>query len=91
MNESNSFFFLNWRTQVLFVGPLITLFWTALVMSALGFKAREDSLTCMLCLSTVCNGFLRFTSGVTLADLLVASMAAEPFHPFYLCTSIGMA
>ena len=27
------------------------------------------------------NGYLRFTSGVTPADLLVASMAAKLFHP----------
>ena len=36
-----------WRTSVLFLGPLIVLFWT-LVTSAQGFKARVDSLACML-------------------------------------------
>ena len=29
--------------------------------------------------SPVCNGFLRFTSGVTPAELLKTSLAAEPF------------
>ena len=32
---------------------------------------------CLLGLSLVCNGFLRFTSSATPADLLAASMAAE--------------
>ena len=44
-----------------------------LVTSALGFKARVDSLACFL----ACALFLRFTSGATPADLLMASMAAE--------------
>ena len=30
------------------------------------------------------NGFLRFTSGVTPADLLAAGMAVEPFRSTYL-------
>ena len=47
-------------------------------MPALCFKARVDSLAYIL--SPAYNGFLRFTSGVTPADLLAASMAAEPFH-----------
>ena len=49
-------------------------------MSALGFKARVDfMLACFL----ACMLFLRFTSGVTCADLLMASMAARPFLPIY--------
>ena len=61
-----------------------------LVMSALGFKARVDSLACFL----ACVLFLGFTSGATPADLLMASMAAEPLCPTYLqpsdvSTSIG--
>ena len=51
-----------------------------LVMSALGFKARVLHL-CSL--SPVCNGFLRFNSGVTPADILTASMAAKLFHSCY--------
>ena len=61
-----------------------------LVMSALGFKARVDLLACFLALAL----FLRFTSGATPANLLTASMAAEPLWPTYLqlsdvSTSIG--
>ena len=37
----------------------------------------------------VCNGILRFTSGVTPADLLVDCMAAKSFQFMYLWTSIG--
>ena len=44
-------------------------FWWCL---ALGFKAREDSLTCMLCYLCA-RRFLRFTSGATPADFLAAS------------------
>ena len=45
-----------------------------LVTSALGFNARVNP---------VHNGFLRFTSGATLANLLTASMAASriPYMP----------
>ena len=50
-----------------------------LVMSTLGFKARVSGLHA---LSPVHNRFLRFTSVATPADLLVASMAVEPFYPF---------
>ena len=32
-------------------------------------------------LSPVCKGILKFTSGMTPADFLAASMAADPFHP----------
>ena len=28
-----------------------------------------------------CNGFLRFTSGVTPADLLVVNIVSQPFRP----------
>ena len=51
-----------------------------LVMSALHFKATVDSPACFL----ACALFLRFTSGVTPADILMASMAAEPLWPTYL-------
>ena len=34
-----------------------------------------------------CNGFLRFNSGVTPADFLAVSMAAEPFDP-NICTRV---
>ena len=35
---------------------------------------------CLHALLPVCNGFLRFTSGVTSATLLAASMVAKSFH-----------
>ena len=41
--------------------------------SVLGFKVRVDSLTFVL--------HLRFTSGLTPANLLVASMEAKSFYP----------
>ena len=44
-----------------------------------GFQSQVASLACMLCR----DGFLRFTSGVTPANLLAASMAAEPFLSTY--------
>ena len=47
------------------------------VISALGFKVRVDPFL-------VWNGFLSFTSGLTPADLLMASMAVEPFWSTYL-------
>ena len=37
-----------WRTQVLFVGPLITLFWTSGDIYP-GFQCQGGSLTCLLC------------------------------------------
>ena len=36
-----------------------------------------------------CNGFLKFTSGATLTDLLFASLAAELFQSTYICTTIA--
>ena len=49
------------------------------VTSALGFKARAD-VSCAF--SPVRSGFLRFTSGVTPASLLMASMEAS--HVSYM-------
>ena len=40
----------------------------------------QDGFPCLHALLPVCHGFLRFTSDVTPADHLVASMAAEQFH-----------
>ena len=62
------------------MGPLIVLF-VLLVTSALGFKARVDPL--LNCFFPACI-FFRFTSGATPADLLIISMAAEPFQFTYL-------
>ena len=41
--------------------------------------------------SPTCNGFFRFTSGATPADLLVASMAAKPFDSHtYIQALVGI-
>ena len=80
------FFFLNfWRTWVLFVGPLIPLFWTSGDVSS-GFQSQ--SRFCLIrtwrrCTSNITHS-LRFTSGAAPADLLAASMAAEPISSIYL-------
>ena len=59
------------------MGPLIPLFWTSgdihLGWQPYSCLAKVYVLLCMLCMC------LRFTSGATPADLLVASLAAEPF------------
>ena len=71
------FFPIFWTTSVLYVGPLICLF-SLLVKSVLGFKARVDRpLVCFV--DAHHKILLRFTSGVTLADLFVVSMTAKPF------------
>ena len=65
-----------WRTWVLFVGPLIPLFWTSGDVCP-GFQSQGGSLVCMLpCLHTT-DASDSQVSGVTPADLLVASKAAN--------------
>ena len=54
-----------------------------LVMYALGLKTGGGS-PCFHALLPAHNGFPRFTSGATPADLQVASMATEPFTSTYL-------
>ena len=49
-----------------------------LVMSALGFKARVDSVACMLPHLHATDSS-RFTSGATPANCIEVSMAAKPF------------
>ena len=74
--------------QQFFVRRTSVQFWRAthtpglLVTSVIGFKPGWIP-------SPACNGFLRFTSSATPADLLVASMVAKPFWSIYLHTSIG--
>ena len=58
--------------HVLFVGPLVPLFWTSGELCA-GFQS-----SCLHVTSPACHGFLRFTSGAKPANLLADSMAAEP-------------
>ena len=62
--ESFFFFFLNFcRTQVLFVGPLIPLFWTSGDVCP-GFQS-QGGFPHLRASSPAHNGFLRFTSGAT--------------------------
>ena len=63
------------------------LFWTSDDVY-LGFQSQGGS-PCLRVSLPSC--ILRFTSGVTPADLLAASMAAELFSSTYLRTSIGRA
>ena len=69
------------------VGPLIPLFWTSGDISSL-FQ-RVSSL--ILGGGIHDTHSLRFTSGVTPADLLVASLEAELFSTTYLSAGIGGA
>ena len=67
------------------MGPLIPLFWTSGDVSY-GFQSQNGF--CLICTwqrhmsNITCS--LRLTSGATPADLLVASMAAEPISSTYL-------
>ena len=70
--------------RVLFVGPLIKTVLDYLVMSPLGFKARVGSALFALGRGIHLACALRFTSGATPADLLLATMAAELISPIYL-------
>ena len=57
------------------MGPLISLFWD--FCRRLLLVSYQGGFHHLHALSTACNGFLRFTSGVTPADYLAASMASE--------------
>ena len=57
-----------------FSGATDTMLWTSGDIWDLDFKTELD-------FAPACNSLLRFTSGATPADLLVTSMAAQPFHP----------
>ena len=66
-----------WRTSVIFVWSLIPLFWTSEDVCP-GFQSQGWSLGSHASSPTY-NGFLRFISGVTPADRLSVSIAAESF------------
>ena len=72
-----------------FLGLLISLFGTSTGICP-RFK-NQGRFPHLHALSPVHNRFLRFISGVTPADLLAASMAAELFHP-HTCklASVGL-
>ena len=54
----------------------------------LPWVSKPVSIPCLDTLSLACNGFLRFTFGVTPTDLLMASIVAQTFGSMYLhmCT-----
>ena len=72
-------FFFKWRSQVLFVEPLIRLFRTY-GDACPGFQC-QDGFPHLCASFPVHNRFLRFTFDATPADLLTTSMAAGLFHP----------
>ena len=73
---SIKFFFFNFGGHQYFLWDHWCPCFGLLVTSPLGFKAKGDSFACKLyCLCTMDS------SDVTSTDLLVASMAAELFHP----------
>ena len=74
-----------WRTQVLFMGPLIHLFWTSGDVS-FGIQSQRGQPYSHL-LEIFMIHSITFTSCVTPADLLVASMTAD--RSPYVCFSRG--
>ena len=71
-----------WRTYVLFVSPLAPLFWTFGDISWVSKPEWAALFTLGRGIHITCSP--KFTSGVTPADLLVASVAPEPFSSTYL-------
>ena len=71
-----------WRTSVLFVGPLIPLFWTSGDVYP-GFQS-QSGYPCLHAFLPVCNKIPRFTSAATPADLFVARIVPELFQSMYL-------
>ena len=61
------------------MGPLIPLFWTSGDVCP-GFQC-QGGFPCLHASLPVHNRFLRFIFVVTPAELLAASMAAQPFDP----------
>ena len=57
-----------------FLGQLIPLFWTSGDMSSFNFKARVGSLINTLAEAYVIHNSFRFTSGVTLLTMYIASI-----------------
>ena len=89
-----AFINISWRISSTFCWghlPRIPLFWTSNDICP-GFQ-NQDGSPCLHASLPVCNEFLKFTIAATPADLLVVSMAAEPFFDQNTCTltSIGGA
>ena len=66
------------------ISPVLDFWWH------LPWVSNSGSIPCLCASSLACNGFQKFTFGVTPADLLMASIAAELFWSMclYTCTSI---
>ena len=81
----NAFLFLKFymSAQVLFVEPLISLFWISGDICP-GFQSQYGFLACLPRRQHTRKS--RFTSDATPADLLPGSMAARPFRSIYLHT-----
>ena len=69
------------------ISPFLHLFWTSGDVCP-RYQSQGGS-PCLCALLPTYNGILRFTSGATPADLLAASLTAEPFRSTSLQTSIG--
>ena len=80
---------IRWHS-VLFVGPLIPLFWTSVDVS-FGFQSQSGQPYLHFGRGICVTFSLRFNSGATPADLLVDSMATKPFSSTYLWAGIGGA
>ena len=75
-----------WRTHVLFVGPLIPMFWTS-GWWCLPWVSKPVWISPAHFLA--CMQFLRFTSGATPAHLLMASMVACRVFYMHLSVEVG--
>ena len=71
-----------WRISFLIVRPLIPVFWTSGDFYT-GIQS-QGVFSGLYASSPVCDGFLRFISGATPADLLATSIVAEPFRFTYM-------
>ena len=73
---TQTFFKIFWRTSILFVVAPIPLVQPSGNVCP-EFQSQGGSLGCLLCYLHI-MGFLRFNSGATPANLLMATMAADP-------------
>ena len=89
-HRSKVLFFLKsfWRTYVLFLGPLVPLFWISGDVSS-GFQSQSGFCLIRYFCGGKCNVHSpRFTSGATLADLLAAG--AQPVTSPHACAEVGL-
>ena len=83
------FFFKSfWRTHVLFLGPLVPLFWISGDVSS-GFQSQSGFCLIRYFCGGECNVHSpRFTSGTTLANLLAAGV--QPVTSPHACAEVGL-